>query len=115
MTIVPANPGFELLSGSIQGGEVEMYARRPIVAWRITEYGPVPIALDFSVVGKGMTPADYFSMPSPEVPTPSLRYAVHHGGTIYDASIGGEFGSEEAWREWLLTRAKVRWEKLKNS
>jgi hypothetical protein len=103
MTIIPANPGFELLCGSIECGKVEVYAPRPILAWRITEHGPIPIALDLSVVGRQMTVADYISMSLPEGGTPSLRYAVRHGGTIYDATIGGEFDSEEDWREWLLT------------
>jgi hypothetical protein len=31
MTIVPANPGFELLCGCIEGGKVEVYAPRPIL------------------------------------------------------------------------------------
>jgi hypothetical protein len=51
----------------------------------------------------------------PEGGTPSLRYAVRHGGTIFDASIGGDFDSEEAWREWLLTQAEFRWRKSEDS
>ena len=66
MTIVAANPGFELLCGCIEGGKVEVYAPRPILAWRITEYGPIPIALDVNVVGREMTAADYISMRLPE-------------------------------------------------
>ena len=115
MTIVAANPGFELLCGCIEGGKVEVYAPRPILAWRITEYGPIPIGLDVSVVGREMTAADYISMRLPEGGTPSLRYAVRHNGTIFDASIGGDFDSEEEWREWLLTQAQVKWGKLGGS
>ena len=88
MTIIPANPGFELLCGVIEGGKVEVYAPRPILAWRITEHGPIPIALDVSVVGREMTVADFISMRLLEGGTPSLRYAVRHGGTIYDARRG---------------------------
>ena len=51
----------------------------------------------------------------PEGGTPSLRYAVRHGSTIFDASIAGDFDSEEEWREWLLTQSEVRWRKLEGS
>ncbi|MBR1328823.1 hypothetical protein [Bradyrhizobium ottawaense] len=112
MTIIPANPGFELLCGSIEGGKVAIYAPRPILAWRITEHAPVPIALDVSIVGREMTSSDYISMAGPDGVPPSLRYAVRHDGVIYDASIGGEFDSEEQWREWLLTQAEIRWKRL---
>ena len=113
MTIIPANPGFELLCYGIECGELQPHPPRPILAWRTTNYGPIPISLGFSF--KQMTPEDYFSMRSPEGVMPSVRYAVRHGGTIYDASIGGEFDSEEEWREWLLTQAEARWEKLKKA
>jgi hypothetical protein len=45
MTIIPANSGFELLCGCVEGGEVNVYAPRSILAWRITDHGPIPVAL----------------------------------------------------------------------
>lgn len=112
MTIIPANPGFELLCCSIECGKAELYAPRPIVAWRVTEHGPIPIAVYISFSGKEMTWEDYIGETTPDGVMPSLRYAVRHGGTVYDACVGGEFDSEGGWREWLQGVAEARWRRM---
>jgi hypothetical protein len=102
--VVPAQPGFELLTYyAPEGGEEFPIQRTPVIAWRIEEYQTADRNSDENPIAISTTGTSVED--NTGVRSPSGQVTIHRDGR--------QFENEEKWLEWAKEAVRQREEEWK--